>query len=55
MPCQFIKVWQEDNFYTIRVEALDPDNFMQDDYLEKKFLFGHPGKIIGYGILKQIG
>lgn len=54
MPCQFIEVWEEDNFYTIKVEVLDPDSFVQDKYLEKEFLFGHPGKIIGHGVLKEI-
>jgi hypothetical protein len=54
MPCQFKEVWEEKNFYTLKVEVLDPDRFITNKYLEKKFLFGHPGEIIGYGILKEI-
>ena len=54
MPCQFTEVWEEDNFYTIKVEALDPSNFMEKKFIDKKFFFGHPGKIIGYGLLKEI-
>ena len=54
MPCQFKEVLTENNFYSIKVEALDPDEFIYEKYLDKKFLFGHPGKVIGYGILKKI-
>lgn len=54
MPCQFVKVLKEDNFYMIKVEVLDPDDFIKEQFLEQKFLFGHPGKIIGYGLLKEI-
>jgi hypothetical protein len=54
MPCQFKEVLVESNFYSIKVEALDPDGFISEKYLDKKFLFGHPGKVIGYGILKKI-
>lgn len=54
MPCQFTKVRKEENFYSIQIEVLDPDSFIEDKYIEKKFFFGHPGKIIGYGILKEI-
>ncbi|WP_316817028.1 hypothetical protein [Pedobacter nyackensis] len=54
MPCQLEEVLKESDFYSIKVEALDPDNFLSKKYLNRKFLFGHPGKIIGYGILKEI-
>jgi len=54
MPCQFTTVLQEDNFYVIKAEVLDPDGYISGRYLEHKFLFGHPGKIIGYGILKKV-
>lgn len=54
MPCQFIEVLQEKDFYAIKVEVLDPNNFMQEKHLDKRFFFGHPGKIIGYGILKEL-
>jgi hypothetical protein len=54
MPCQFIEVWEEDNFYMVKTEVLDPENFIKKQFLEQKFLFGHPGKIIGYGLLKEI-
>jgi hypothetical protein len=55
LPCQFIEVWEESNFYTVKIEVLDSDNFIKDKFIEHKFLFGHPGKIIGYGFLKEIG
>ncbi len=54
MPSQFTEVWKEDNFYMIKAEVLDPENFVDEKLLEQKFLFGHPGKIIGYGLLKEI-
>lgn len=54
MPCQFKDVFEEINFYSIKLEALDPDGFVSMKHLDKKFLFGHPGKVIGYGILKEI-
>ena len=54
MPCEFMEVANDNNFYRIKVKALDPAGFMSTEYLEKKFLFGHPGKIIGYGILKEV-
>ena len=55
MPCRFIAVINEGNAYNLKVEVLDPSGFIQDNYLEKKFFFGHTGKVIGYGILKGIG
>lgn len=54
MPCQFAEVCKEDNFYMVRVKVLDPENFIKEKLLDHKFLFGHPGKIIGYGLLKEI-
>jgi hypothetical protein len=54
MPCQFIEVLEEDNFYMVKAEVLDLENFVNEKLLEQKFLFGHPGKIIGYGLLKEI-
>lgn len=54
MPCKFKEVTEESDFYNIQVEALDPKEFVSKNYLGKKFLFGHPGKVIGYGILKEI-
>ena len=54
MPCEFSEVLVEDNFYAIKTNVLDPKGMISDDHLERKFLFGHPGKIIGYGILKEI-
>lgn len=54
MPCQFIEVIEDKNFYTLKIEVLDPEKFINKNHLEKKFLFGHPSKIIGYGILKEI-
>jgi hypothetical protein len=54
MPCQFKEILEESNFYSIKIEALDPDGFVSKKHLDKKFLFGHPGKVIGYGVLKEI-
>lgn len=54
MPCQIKEVLEESSFYTIKIEALDPDGFISSKHLDKKFLFGHPGKVIGYGILKEV-
>ena len=54
MPCQFTEVSKKDNFYMVKAEVLDPENFVNEKLLEQKFLFGHPGKIIGYGLLKEI-
>lgn len=54
MPCEFIDVTKEDNFYSIRVNALDPDDFISKQLTKRKFLFGHPGKVIGSGILKEV-
>ena len=54
MPCQFLEIKKEDNFYNIKIEMIEPEYYMHDKYLEKKFLFGYPGRIIGYGILKEI-
>jgi hypothetical protein len=55
IPCEFEEVRQESNFYSIKVKALDPDQYLSNQFIEKKFFFGHPGKIIGYGILKEVG
>jgi hypothetical protein len=54
MPCQFIEVWKEDNFYMVKAEVLDPKKFINEKFIDQKFFFGHPGKIIGYGLLKEI-
>ena len=49
-----VRYGAEKTYYSIHVYTLDPQGFMNSTYLEKKFYFGHPGKIIGYGILKSI-
>lgn len=54
MPCQFVEVREEDGFYVVKLEALDPRGFLSEGLIEQKFLFGHPGKVIGYGVLKEI-
>jgi hypothetical protein len=54
MPCQFKEVSKGSNCYNIRAELLDPDGFISRKHIGKKFLFGHPGKVIGHGILKEI-
>ncbi len=54
MPCQFKEVSKEGNFYSIKAEVLDPDEFVSLKHVDKKFLFGHPGKVIGFGIMKEM-
>lgn len=54
MPSRMIEVLADGDLYKIRLEALDPDGWMSEKWMDQKFLFGHPGKIIGYGILKEI-
>ena len=54
MPCHFTKVLaNKDEYYSITVNTLDPDNFISCKHLDKNFYFGHPGKIIGKGVLKE--
>lgn len=52
MPSEFIEVSIEDDYYRVKVRVIDPDNFISKNLIGKKFLFGHPGKIIGYGVLE---
>jgi predicted RNA binding protein YcfA (HicA-like mRNA interferase family) len=54
MPCEFTQVLKQNGFYTIKIEVLDPDGQISEEQINKKFLFGHPGKIIGTGILKKV-
>jgi len=54
MPCEFKEILKESNFFNVKIVVLDPNEFISKKYLDKKFLFGHPGKIIGYGILRGI-
>ncbi|WP_342328425.1 hypothetical protein [Pedobacter sp. FW305-3-2-15-E-R2A2] len=54
MPSRFIEVRENNNFFIVKIETLDPDKFIGARHLEEKFFFGHPGKIIGYGFLNEI-
>jgi len=55
MPCEFKNVLEKNNIsYIIKVNALDPNRLISKKNINEKFYFGHPGKIIGYGILKQV-
>ncbi len=54
MPCQFIKVFKNVDYYDIKVQVLDPNSFIKDNFIGERFFFGHPGKIIGYGFLQKI-
>lgn len=55
MPCEFKNVLKKNSTsYIIKINALDPNRFISKKNINKKFYFGHPGKIIGYGILKQV-
>jgi hypothetical protein len=53
MPCEFRRIGGE-SVFRIEIAVLDPMKFLSNSLLNKKFLFGHPGKIIGYGILTNI-
>ena len=55
MPCAFKTVEDYGDYFSITVQILDPENRISMNSIEKEFLFGHPGKIIGYGFLKKIG
>ncbi|SDM18258.1 hypothetical protein SAMN05421820_103124 [Pedobacter steynii] len=54
MPSRFIEVRENNDFFIVKIEILDPDKFIGARHLEEKFFFGHPGKIIGYGFLNEI-
>ena len=56
MPCEFkeAEALKINNKYLIKVDALDPDEFITTKHIGKRFNFGHPGKIIGSGILISI-
>lgn len=54
MPSRFVEVRENNNFFIVKIEILDPDKFIGARHLEEKFFFGHPGKIIGYGFLNEI-
>lgn len=56
MPSEFQRVvpMEEDKFLII-VKSLDPAGVMSDSFVGKKFYFGHPGRVIGYGILIKYG
>jgi hypothetical protein len=54
MPCEFKEVVEGNKTFVVKTNILDPGNFLSEKYIEKKFLFGHPGKMIGYGILKKV-
>lgn len=51
MPCEFVEVRKEHDKWDVEVIFLDPLQFMSDKYVGKCFFFGHPGKIIGKGVL----
>lgn len=39
---------------SVLILILDPDNKILDYSIEKKIIFGIPGKMFGYGYLKQL-
>lgn len=51
MPCEVEKVIKKGELYFLKVKVLDPDSVLSIKDVGTKFFFGHPGKIIGYGIL----
>ena len=54
MPCEFVEVYKKDKFYLIKVILLDSNKFYSEKNMGKKFFFGPPDQIIGYGILEKI-
>jgi hypothetical protein len=54
MPSLFQKVIKEDDYYNIEVKLLESERFSSRVYIGKKFYFGTPNYVIGYGILEEI-
>ncbi len=54
MPTEVIGILKEELVYIITTISLDPDKIVCTDLVGKKFYFGHPGKVIGYGHLRRV-
>jgi len=54
MPCEFISILENVDSYTIQVNVWDADSFVKVEHIGNKFYFGHPKKILGYGILNSV-
>ena len=54
VPSEFQKVASENDFYKIEVKLLESERFNSRVNIGAKFYFGHPGYVIGYGILEEI-
>lgn len=54
MPGEFTLVEAVDQKLQVKLAVLDPKDFIGEALINEKFLFGHPKKIFGYGILKKI-
>lgn len=53
MPSEFVDVVDLGDNYEVTLKYIDPQNFMSEKLIGQKFLFGHPGKVVGYGILRS--
>jgi len=53
LPCEFKQVIMLADYYIVDLVIAEDRKYDNVHYLGKKFLFGHPGRIIGYGILNK--
>jgi len=54
VPCQFETSEPFEGHFKIRVILIEPSKFLKKEYVNQKFLFGEPNRIVGYGILEKI-
>lgn len=54
MPGEFVLVEPVKQHYKVKLAVLDPKSFIKKTLIHEKFFFGHPEKVYGFGILKDI-
>jgi hypothetical protein len=54
MPCEFQHVTDGPARVEVRVLALDPAGRVSKDLVGRAFSFGHPGRIVGHGLLLAV-
>lgn len=54
MPSEIDSLTDSDGQMIIQVTAQDPNNLIEGRHVQSRFLFGHPGRIIGEGILEDV-
>lgn len=54
VPSEFKDVINQGDFYKIKVTVLIADKFYKRNNIGKKFYFGSPNRIVGYGVLEEI-